>query len=314
MTDTPAHTPQIALESVAIDRGDVRLHLVRGRLSDPHERRAPVLFLHGFPDSHTTWSRQLEGLAHMHPVAAFDQRGVGGSSEPSDPEGYRLARHLGDIDAAIDELAGPDGQVHLVGHDWGGVIGWFYAGDPARARRLRSFTAIASPHPVAMRTLLRDRLLRHRLADLTMVADQLRRSWYIFLFQIPRLPELYLTRDPTGMWIRIHRAGGLDRDDPELRDIDDRLARSTMIPPLALYRQALRTRLDPPRSIDVPVCLIVPLRDMALAPELYDNVPEFVPDLEEHRIDANHWVHRSRAAEVNQILHDFISRHEADPF
>jgi len=54
----------------------------------------------------------------------------------------------------------------------------------------------------------------------------------------------------------------------------------------------------------------VPLRDMALRPELYDNVPAFVPNLELHRLDDNHWVHRTRAVEVNQILHDFIARHE----
>lgn len=303
---------ELALESVAIERGDVRLHMVRSRVSDPHERRAPVLFLHGFPDSHATWSRQFEGLAPMHPIAAFDQRGVGGSSEPYGPEGYRLSRYLDDIDAVIDELVGPEGQVHLVGHDWGAVLGWFFAGDRHRARRLRSFTAIAGPHPAAMRALLRDRLLRHRLADLLLLGDQLRRSWYIFFFQLPGLPERFLGRDPVGTWIKIHRAGGLRRDDPELQTIDERLARSTLLPPLALYRQALRGAVEVPRTIDVPVSLIVPLRDMALTPELYDKVPEFVPELEQHRIDDNHWVHRTRASEVNQILHDFISRHEPE--
>lgn len=309
-TTDPRTSPELALESVVVERGDVRLHMVRSKVADPHERRAPVLFLHGYPDSHATWSRQLEGLAPMHPIAAFDQRGVAGSSAPHGPEGYRLSRHLDDIDAVIDELVGPDGQVHLVGHDWGAVLGWFFAGDRVRARRLCSYTAIAGPHPMAMRTMLRDRLLRHRLADLALLADQVRRSWYIFLFQVPGLPELYLGRDPVGMWIRVHRAGGVRRDDPELQTIDERLARSTLIPPLALYRQALRGAMDPPRTIEVPVCLIVPLRDMALTPELYDKVPEYVPDLEQHRIDDNHWVHRSRASEVNQILHDFISRHE----
>ena len=302
--------PELALESVVVERGDVRLHMVRSTVSDPHERRAPVLFLHGFPDSHATWSRQFEGLAPMHPIAAFDQRGVAGSSEPFGPEGYRLARYLDDIGAVIDELVGPEGQVHLVGHDWGTMLGWLFASDGQRARRLRSFTAIAGPHLGALRSMVRARLLRHRLADLALIGDQLRRSWYVFLFQIPGLPERYLGRDPVGMWIRIHRVGGLERDDPELRSVDERLARSTLIPPLALYRQLLREAIEVPRTIAVPVSLIVPLRDMALMPEVYDKVPEFVPDLERHRIDDNHWVHRTRASEVNQIIHDFVDRHE----
>ncbi len=305
-----APAPDLALEHVTLDRGDVRLHLVCSRLSDPHERRAPVLFLHGYPDTHGTWSRQLEGLAPMHPIAAFDMRGVGESSTPAGPDGTRIARYLDDIEAVIDHIAGPEGQVHLVGHDWGGVLGWAFAGDPARARRLCSYMAIAAPHAGASMAMLYDRVRRHRLADLALVLEQVRRSWYIFLFQLPLIPELYLGRDPIRTWIGAHRNGGMRRDDPELIDVDPAKARRALITPLALYRQIFRASRTPVRSVDVPVCMIVPLRDMALTPELYDRVPEFVQDLEEHRIDDNHWVHRTRAAEVNQILHDFIARHE----
>lgn len=306
-----AVNPDFALETVALDRGDARLHLVCSRLADPHERRAPVLFLHGYPDTHATWSRQLEGLAPMHPIAAYDMRGVGGSTMPvAAHEGTRIGRYLDDIEAVIDHVAGPDGQVHLVGHDWGGVLGWQFASDPARARRLRSFSAIAAPHPGAAMSMLRERLRRHRLADLALLLEQLRRSWYIFLFQLPAIPELYLGRDPQGIWIGGHRDGGMLPDDPELVDVDPEMARRALLTPLALYRQMFRATVAPPRTIAVPVCLIVPLRDMALTPELYDTVPEFVPDLEQHRIDDNHWVHRTRSAEVNQILHDFIARHE----
>lgn len=301
--------PDLALEHVDLDRGDVRLHLVRSRLSDPHERRAPVLFLHGYPDTHATWSRQLEALAPMHPVAAYDMRGVGQSSAPG-PDGARIARYIDDIGAVIDHVAGPDGQVHLVGHDWGGVLGWQFAADPARARRLRSYTAIAAPHPDASNAMLLERIRRHRPADLALLLEQLRRSWYIFLFQLPVIPELYLGRDPVRTWVGAHRNGGMQQDDPELIDVDPAQARRSLITPLALYRQIFRAARAPARKLDVPVCLIVPLRDMALTPELYDRVPEFVPDLELHRIDDNHWVHRTSAAEVNEILHDFIARHE----
>lgn len=310
MSTQPDPPRDQALETVALERGDTRLHLVCSRLWDPHERRAPVLFLHGYPDTHATWSHQLEGLAPMHPIAAYDMRGVGGSSTPAGPEGTRLARYLDDIEAVIDHVAGPEGQVHLVGHDWGGVLGWFFASDPSRAARLRSYTAIAAPHPAAAMSMLRERLRRHRLTDLSLLLEQARRSWYIFLFQLPRVPELYLGRDPVRTWVGAHRNGGMRRDDPEFVDVDPEKARRALLSPLALYRQIFRNSRNPPRTIDVPVCLIVPLRDMALTPELYDTVPEFVPNLEQHRIDDNHWVHRTRHVEVNKILHDFITRHE----
>ena len=165
----------ISLVSSRLERGDVNLHVVASR-GDPHERRAPVLFLHGYPDTHATWSRQLEGLASMHPVAAFDMRGVGDSSAPVAADGLRIARYLDDIEAVIDRVAGPEGQVHLVGHDWGGALGWQFAADPARAARLRSYTAIAAPHAGSAMALFRERLRRHNLADLALLADQLRRS------------------------------------------------------------------------------------------------------------------------------------------
>jgi pimeloyl-ACP methyl ester carboxylesterase len=305
----------ISLVSSRLERGDVNLHVVASR-GDRHERRAPVLFLHGYPDTHATWSHQLEGLASMHPVAAYDMRGVGDSSAPVAADGQRIARYLDDIEAVIDRVAGPEGQVHLVGHDWGGALGWLFAADPARAARLRSYTAIAAPHAGSAVALFRERLRRHNLADLALLAGQLRRSWYIFLFQIPRLPELYLGREPAGMWVRTHRAGGMQRGDPELTNVDPARARRQLVTPLALYRQMFAPETIAelragPRSVDVPTCVIVPLRDLALVPELYDHLPEFVPDLEMHRIDDNHWLHRTSATEVNQILHDFVARHDA---
>lgn len=298
-----------ALIPIAVASGDVTLHVLHSPAC-PGERRAPVLFLHGFPDSHATWTKQFEGLAPMHPIAAFDQRGVGGSSAPASREGTKVASYLNDIDAAIEAVAGPEGQVHLVGHDWGGMLGWLYVGDPARAARVRSFSAIAAPHPAMAHAHVAMRVKRHSLADLKWLAGQFGKSWYIFLFQLPVLPELYLTRDVVGLWVRTHRSGGVQRGDPELASVDPEVARSTLISPLVLYRQMLLRRYAAPPTIEVPVCLIVALRDLAISPELFDNVPEYVPDLETHHIDDNHWVHRSRPAEVNEILHDFIARHE----
>lgn len=306
----PDPAPDFRLEASTLDRGDTRLHVVRSRPRDPNAAGAPVLFLHGYPDTHATWSHQLEGLGAVHPVASFDQRGVGDSTAAVGPHATRIARYIDDIEAVIDEVAGPDGQVHLVGHDWGGVLGWQFASDPTRARRLRSFSAIAAPHPQAANAALRAHVRRHRGADLAFLADQLRRSWYIFLFQVPRFPEWYLTRDARSMWIRSHRSGGMRRDDPEFLAVDEARARRALTTPLTLYRQMFRGARSAFGAIDLPVCLIVPLRDMALRPELYAEVSSFVPDLETHHIDDNHWVHRTRAAEVNEILHDFIARHE----
>ncbi len=306
-------TASAELERSVLDRGDATLAVVRGG-PPPGPGRSPLLFVHGYPDTHATWSYQLEALAPDHPVAAFDLRGVGDSRIVGEPAAAtRMARHLDDIEAVIDHVAGPKGQVHLVAHDWGGALAWMFAADPARAARLRSLTVIAAPHGGAALAMFRARLRRRSLADLAKLGEQIRRSWYLLLFQVPWLPEKYLGRDPVRTWVGAHRRGGVPRGDPELADVSPEQARNNLVGLLPLYRQmfareTLREARSGPQTIAVPVSLIIPLRDLALTPELYERISEFVPTLEEHRIDDNHWVHRSRAATVNQIIRDFVAR------
>jgi pimeloyl-ACP methyl ester carboxylesterase len=300
------------LERSILDRGDATLLVVHSRDAGA---RTPIVFVHGYPDTHVTWSFQLAELAAEHPVAAFDLRGVGGSQIVGDAEAAtRMDRFLDDIEAVIDHVAGPGGQVHLVAHDWGGALAWMFAADPARVGRLRSLTVIAAPHGGAAVAMFRDRLRRHSFADLAKLAEQIRRSWYLLLFQLPWLPEKYLSRDPARTWVGAHRRGGLERSDPELGDVDPAEARRSLIGLLPLYRQMFARetlrRAREPQTIAAPVCMVIPLRDLALTPELYERLPEFVAQLEEHRIDDNHWVHRSRAAEVNQIVRSFVARHD----
>lgn len=315
MADRPDDEPgaradRPALEHVTVARDDCSLHVVRSSPWDGSEPRAPLLFLHGYPDTWTTWSLQLEALAPMHPVAAFDQRGVGRSTGPKGRSGYAFERYLGDIEAVIDALTGPEGQVHLVAHDWGGALAWMFAEQPRYARRLRSLTVTAGPHPGLMLRRLGRVLTRPSLRELGVTLDQLRKSWYIFFFQLPRVPEWFLTRKLEQKWVSALRAGGVPKDDPILRDLDREELRSASLTPLALYRQALLRRPAPLRPIAVPTCLIVPLRDFALRPEIYDQVPEVVADLEVHSLDANHWAHRQRPQEVTAIIDAFVRRHE----
>ncbi|MCB9565843.1 MAG: alpha/beta fold hydrolase [Myxococcales bacterium] len=303
------------LETLWVESGEVRLHVRRSQAGQPG---APILFVHGYPDSWRTWELQLADLGIDHPVAAFDLRGAGRSSPPADPEGFSIPRVLPDFIAVIDALVGPEGQVHLVGHDWGAVLGWSMASSPEHARRLRSYTAIAGPHPDYASALLRARLRRHSLADLRFVADQLRRSWYIFAFQIPGLAEAMLRRDPLGESIRAHRRGGVPASQAaSCVDPETIVADTTGM--LGLYRQAGRRLADqvrgrevvgPPPPVEVPTLMIVPRRDFALSPLLYDNVGDFVPDLELRYLDANHWVHRELPEAVNRLIRRFVERHE----
>ncbi len=302
------------LETLWVETPEVRLH-VRRQLPrrGVTTSAAPVLFVHGYPDSWRTWIPAMEAFGADHEVAAFDLRGAGRSSAPADPEGFAIERILPDFIAVIDAIAGPKGQVHLVSHDWGAVLSWALASVPEHAARLRSLTAIAGPHPRLVLPLLGRRLRSGRLRDLRFVADQLRRSWYILAFQIPGLAERMWRDDPVTRSIRAHRLGGVPRSTvKECVDPETIVADTTGT--LGLYRQLLRGALRergrprPVPRIDVPSLMVVPRRDFALSPQLYDSLGDHVSELEMRYIDANHWAHHQHPEIVHGLLRAHIDR------
>jgi len=113
----------------------------------------PILFLHGFPESHRTWRAVAPDLARDFRVIAPDQRGFGASDKPEGVENYRTDRILEDLIALADALALD--RFTLVGHDWGGAVAWLAAlRHPDRIKRL---VIVNAPHPlVFQKSLIED--------------------------------------------------------------------------------------------------------------------------------------------------------------
>jgi pimeloyl-ACP methyl ester carboxylesterase len=135
-----------------------------------------VLLLHGFPQFWWTWRSQLTALAGagFH-VVAPDLRGYGASDKP--PRGYDLPTLSADIAALVRALGEQDAVV--VGHDWGGLLGWTMAA--LHPRTVRRLVVLSMAHPRRLRAAMAGR-------------DQRRASTYALRFQVPRLPERMLTR------------------------------------------------------------------------------------------------------------------------
>ena len=128
-----------------------------------------VVLLHGFPQFWWTWRHQLPALADAgYRAVAMDLRGFGGSDHT--PRGYDLPSLAGDVAAVIASLGARDAIV--VGHDWGGLVGWTLASYEPKA--VRRFAAVSAPHPLRLRASLL------RRPDLT------RQLWAM---QAPWVPE-----------------------------------------------------------------------------------------------------------------------------
>lgn len=115
--------------------------------SAPADRaRAVILMLHGFPDEAAMWQPMMATLhAAGYRVIAPDTVGCGQSEIAPRRADYDVFKIVGDHVALLDHLG--IAQVHLVGHDWGAAIAWFFA--MHTPQRLKSLCAMSVGHPAA---------------------------------------------------------------------------------------------------------------------------------------------------------------------
>ena len=115
------------------------------------EGRGPlIVMVHGNPTWSYAWRRLVLALRDDHRVLVPDHVGCGLSDKPDDTRyPYRLERRIDDLQRLIDHAA-PDGDVTLVVHDWGGMIGLGWAArHPERLARLVLLNTAAFPLPDA---------------------------------------------------------------------------------------------------------------------------------------------------------------------
>jgi pimeloyl-ACP methyl ester carboxylesterase len=214
------------------------------------DSKSTVLCLHGFPELAVSWREQLAGLSDRYRVVAPDMRGYGGTDAPTRVRDYTidiLARDVVELIAALGVE-----QVHLVGHDWGAAIAWEVA--QRYPERLLSLCVInCPPYQLVMRELQRP--------------DQLRRSWYFFLFQLPFVPEWHMRRHPEVV-AKALLANAYNKQPftPERLEPFLRQARERTMAGVNYYRAALLHVPRRRRPISVPTRLIWGLRDPALGP------------------------------------------------
>ena len=135
-----------------------------------------VVLLHGFPQNRHEWAGVTPRLAAAgYRVLAPDQRGYSPRARPAGRQAYVLSHLVDDVVALID--AADADKVHLVGHDWGAQVAW--ALTSRHPDRVHTLTAVSVPHPKALES--------------AMLRGQALRSWYVAAFQLPVLPEQFLS-------------------------------------------------------------------------------------------------------------------------
>lgn len=256
-----------------------------------------ALCLHGFPELHFSWRHQMPVLAKMgYRVWAANIRGYGATDRPSDVRDYAMDRLVRDV-ADLIEASGA-AKVTLLAHDWGAIIAWSFA--ITRPDLLERLVIMNVPHP-----MVGAREIRHW--------RQLKKSWYIFAFQLPWLPEFVLSRRGAGNLIA-RTSCNRGRFGPDARAVYNQAgARPGAYRAMASYYRALLRHRDTldlgDYRVETPTLMLWGEEDVALNIKCTEGTEEWVPYLTLKRFPGvSHWVQQDAPDDVNAELEAWLPR------
>ena len=263
-----------------------------------------VILLHGFPEFWYGWRKQIPVLGKKYRVVAPDMRGYNLSDKPAGVENYKIDKLAGDIAALINVLG--EEKAIVVGHDWGGAVAWAVASlHPAMVKKLGILNV---PHPSEMKKAL----MGFNLA-------QWKKSYYIFLFQLPRLPERFIGRDLEGFFTKaftsfLPKGKTASITDEEVAKYVEAYSQPGMLTAAinyyrATFRQIKDTSLGAHGKLKMPVLMIWGEQDIALGKELTYNTKDYCENLEIiYDPGSGHFIQQDNPELVNEKLLAFFGK------
>jgi epoxide hydrolase 4 len=262
-----------------------------------------ALLLHGFPESSLSWRFQMPLLVEMgYEVWAPNLRGYGASSRPNGVEAYRLPHLVADVAGLID--AGAKGRpMTLMAHDWGAIIAWAFAAD--KVRPLDKLVIMNVPHPA-------------RMGEGLQTWAQRKKSWYIYFFQLPWLPEALMGANNAAAIGRAFYNMAVDKTNftPDILAAyrDNATIPGALTAMINYYRASARGTdfaryaRDKVKPIATPTLMVWGEADTALGVELTYNYDGLVADMTLVRLPGvSHWVQQEAPDKVNAILKDWLA-------
>ncbi|MDQ3748595.1 MAG: alpha/beta hydrolase [Acidobacteriota bacterium] len=258
-----------------------------------------VILLHGFPEFWYSWRRQIIALSDEYTVVAPDMRGYNLSDKPANVSDYQIDKLVDDVTGLIRYLGRE--QAAIVGHDWGASVAW----------------ATAQKHPEYVWKLCALQVPPISVWKKNQTVKQFLASWYMFFFQIPRLPEWLLSRNDFAILAEGLKNSTAEQGVFSAEDIGE--YKKAWSEPTALtsainyYRANILKRLFSKQSteekIKVPTLFIYGEKDTAVLPESVQGIGEVIDAAyQEIRIpDAAHWVQQEAAEIVTDSLREFLA-------
>lgn len=248
----------------------------------------PMVLLHGFPETAQSWT---ETATHLNTQGfrtyAINQRGYSLGAQPKSRSAYRSAELVADIDAFLAII---NQAVYLVGHDWGAVVAWDVA--LKHPNKIKHLTAVSVPHKAAF--------LKSMLSS-----NQLFKSYYIGLFQLPKIPELLFEKFPK-IGHSLLKSTGMTQQ--QLDDFQkDMVDGERLTGALNWYRGLpFSSNRHLTQKVTVPTLFIWGKHDSAVGQKSVTLNKNYIDaPYTEIRLDATHWIPTQNA----KTLADLITQH-----
>jgi pimeloyl-ACP methyl ester carboxylesterase len=250
----------------------------------------PVLLLHGWPDTAELWRQTMPVLAEAgFRAIAPDLRGRGETDRPETVDDYSLGHVMLDLVGILDAL--DLDRAHVVGHDWGAVTAWLFAA--IQQDRTDRLVAVSVGHPSGFSRPS---------------AEDLARSWYIWLFQFEDVAEKLLQAHDWKLFQAFFATTG-EAD----RYIEDLSRPGALTASLNWYRANNHPRrfLDPPielPQIKAPTLGVFGRREVAVTEKRMTESEQWVDGPWRYELfeDAGHWIPLEQPERFNALLVEFL--------
>jgi pimeloyl-ACP methyl ester carboxylesterase len=255
-----------------------------------------MLMLHGFPEFWYSWRHQIPEFSSDFKVVAPDLRGYNDSDKPASQSAYVMNEFVKDVKGIIHGL-GYDSCV-LVAHDWGGGIAWNFAYTyPEMVERL-----IIMNHPHYA-----------KFSKGFQTPQQLLRSWYVFFFQLPVIPELYLQAQDYQFIENAFKGMAINKSVFSKEVIDaykNAAAKPGALTAMINYYRNIFSQFSNHNwsVLEVPTLMIWGEEDTALGKELTYGTEAYVDDFQIKYIpNCSHWVQQEQPELVNRYMREFLT-------
>lgn len=257
--------------------------------SGPLDGQVFVL-LHGFPETNKSWQETSEILnTQGYRTFAVNQRGYSLGAQPTSRRDYRGSALLEDVNALLDIIQQP---VYLVGHDWGAVVAWDVA--QRYPEKIKHLITISVPHKAAfMKAML--------------TSNQLFKSYYMGLFQLPKIPELLFEKVPQ-IGLALLKDSGMTEQ--QLKDFQQEIVNEKRLSTALNWYRGLpfSSNKNLLKPITVPTLFIWGKHDSAIGPKGVEYNKNYVhAPYKEVIMDATHWIPVQNAKELSQYILDAVA-------